>query len=460
MPSGGEHLGNVVSPGNDFGRQQPGTAANPYGSGCGVQPAAGHASHMYGGPSYGGNLSATGMMQPNGNFHGGHFGASGQPLYGNAHLFGSRPAGDVSQSVGGSVVGGGGQPLDFSTSLSGSPAPGACGHVWPGSAMPAAAQPQPGFPPTFSYGSPYQVGVPPLGGSVPPGPQQHLAPGAALAPGVPEGDPQAPNCACGQPSLVLTVRKEGPNMGRVFFKCSKPQGEQCSYFQWADEPPRPASGSGPANPGQDTAGPACLCGHPSVTLTVRKEGPNTGRMFYKCPMPQGEQCGFFQWADEAPKQPGPPCQCGIPSAQRTVTKEGPNNGRPFMVCAKRACDFFQWGDEDPAAQGRPRGPPVASPARAGGCGGGGGGNRAMDTCYKCQGTGHWAQDCPNEPAVDAGGGGRKRGRGKGGGRGRGRRGRGRGADAEDADGGLDFAGFPGSGGFGSGGFDGGRFEPY
>ena len=36
----------------------------------------------------------------------------------------------------------------------------------------------------------------------------------------------------------------------------------------------------------------------SCSLTVHKEGPNTGRQFYSCSKPRGEGCSFFQWADE------------------------------------------------------------------------------------------------------------------------------------------------------------------
>lgn len=35
-------------------------------------------------------------------------------------------------------------------------------------------------------------------------------------------------------------------------------------------------------------------------LTVRKEGPNTGREFYSCPKAREESCKFFKWADEDP----------------------------------------------------------------------------------------------------------------------------------------------------------------
>ena len=61
-----------------------------------------------------------------------------------------------------------------------------------------------------------------------------------------------PNCNCpgGILTVFRTVRKEGPNIGRTFFACEKPQdGGSCGYFQWTDEPPR----AGP-NSGQDSGG--------------------------------------------------------------------------------------------------------------------------------------------------------------------------------------------------------------
>ena len=47
-------------------------------------------------------------------------------------------------------------------------------------------------------------------------------------------------CYCtteAQPTVQRTTVKKGPNLNRVFHTCAKPQGKQCGYFQWADEAP-------------------------------------------------------------------------------------------------------------------------------------------------------------------------------------------------------------------------------
>lgn len=218
----------------------------------------------------------------------------------------------------------------------------------------------------------------------------------------------ARNCTCGQPAVLLNVKKEGPNQGRGFFKCAKQHPDQpCSFFEWADEPPRGAqmAPGAPPMPGmpQLPPGPLCPCGQPSLTLTVKKDGPNQGRNFYKCAQ---NQCGYFQWADQEPDPQGPPCGCGVPSVRRIVQKEGPNRGRPFMICVKRGCDFFQWADEEPKT-----GAPTPTPARAGTVSR----SREGDVCFHCNQPGHWAGSCPNKAA------GAPKGRGKGRGRGRGRK---------------------------------------
>ncbi|XP_070629274.1 DNA topoisomerase 3-alpha isoform X2 [Bos indicus] len=139
-----------------------------------------------------------------------------------------------------------------------------------------------------------------------------------LPPPAVESESNSVTCNCGQEALLLTVRKEGPNQGRQFYKCGS---GGCSFFLWADSghpgagPPSsasrppggplehpPGSGTllgGSSRPGSGGSGGAsCLCGQPAVTRTVQKEGPNQGRQFHTCAQPREHQCGFFQWVDE------------------------------------------------------------------------------------------------------------------------------------------------------------------
>ncbi|XP_070251554.1 DNA topoisomerase 3-alpha isoform X2 [Myotis yumanensis] len=137
-----------------------------------------------------------------------------------------------------------------------------------------------------------------------------------LPPATAAGENDSVVCNCGQEAVLLTVRKEGPNQGRQFYKC--PAGS-CSFFLWAsgshpDPPssaPRPPGGSlgrppgsgnrpgGVGGPGDDSGGgTSCLCSQAAVTRTVQKDGPNKGRQFHTCAKPRAQQCGFFQWVDE------------------------------------------------------------------------------------------------------------------------------------------------------------------
>lgn len=186
------------------------------------------------------------------------------------------------------------------------------------------------------------------------------APGTVQAPRV---TPQFPTnddgnavvCNCGQEAILLTVRKEGPNQGRQFYKCN---GSNCSFFLWSDQqadgggggagggapnrsfgtasnfsaagpPPQftargqtshfPTGGPGAHFPTGGASGGGrgngwtandshsgggvgdevnCKCNQPAVTRTVQKDGPNKGRQFHTCQNPREQQCGFFQWADE------------------------------------------------------------------------------------------------------------------------------------------------------------------
>ncbi|XP_028267371.1 DNA topoisomerase 3-alpha [Parambassis ranga] len=129
-------------------------------------------------------------------------------------------------------------------------------------------------------------------------------------------------CNCGQEALLLTVRKDGPNQGRQFYKCN---AGSCNFFLWADQPsqqgalpaqrtsqpPRPSLGNRNTvggGRGQDVGDHEreimCNCNEVAVTRTVQKDGPNKGRTFHTCGKPREQQCGFFQWADENMPPPG------------------------------------------------------------------------------------------------------------------------------------------------------------
>ncbi|XP_048222637.1 DNA topoisomerase 3-alpha [Perognathus longimembris pacificus] len=146
-----------------------------------------------------------------------------------------------------------------------------------------------------------------------------------LQPPTGTGESNSVTCNCGQEAMLLTVRKEGPNQGRQFYKCNS---GGCNFFLWADSSPQsggglPAPASRPPGssmgrllgPGNQPGGfgnpsdgsgdsTSCLCSQPAVTRTVQKDGPNKGRQFHTCAKPREQQCGFFQWADEN-MAPGP-----------------------------------------------------------------------------------------------------------------------------------------------------------
>uniref|UniRef100_A0A1A9WUA1 DNA topoisomerase n=1 Tax=Glossina brevipalpis TaxID=37001 RepID=A0A1A9WUA1_9MUSC len=117
---------------------------------------------------------------------------------------------------------------------------------------------------------------------------------------------------CRQPTKELTVKKDGPNKGRIFYVCSK--SNSCKFFQWANESQQCESMV--TNPTSSSANLTdsnssifnhsaadilskinCHCQKLAGSLTVRKEGPNKGRRFYACSN-RDKSCGFFKWADE------------------------------------------------------------------------------------------------------------------------------------------------------------------
>ncbi|XP_071536469.1 DNA topoisomerase 3-alpha isoform X2 [Panulirus ornatus] len=142
-------------------------------------------------------------------------------------------------------------------------------------------------------------------------------------------------CNCNEDAIMLTVRKEGPNTGRQFYKCPKPQGGGCAFFLWADDGENTKSREGSHRGGgggggkgggwgardggghsisssgwnrgltsgfdgseREAVSVVCNCAIPARRYTVHKEGPNKGRDFYTCSKDRSEQCRFFKWADE------------------------------------------------------------------------------------------------------------------------------------------------------------------
>ncbi|EDO40018.1 predicted protein, partial [Nematostella vectensis] len=127
-------------------------------------------------------------------------------------------------------------------------------------------------------------------------------------------DENAIVCTCGNAAIQLTVRKDGPNQGRQFYKCSQREGG-CDFFLWADangplpSTPRPTlwSSTNGSSSWNDSGKRldhvigdelVCNCRQPAVSRTVNKDGPNKGRPFYSCSKPIGQSCGFFKWADQ------------------------------------------------------------------------------------------------------------------------------------------------------------------
>jgi hypothetical protein len=108
----------------------------------------------------------------------------------------------------------------------------------------------------------------------------------------------APCPRCGKPRLALRVKKEGPNQGRLFLRCTD---RKCDSFEWA------ASGS--AKPAPAQTGPLdlvqrglralysecyrCSAANPALGRAT-KPGPNQGRFFLRC-----NECEKFDWLTDS-----------------------------------------------------------------------------------------------------------------------------------------------------------------
>ncbi|XP_072168327.1 DNA topoisomerase 3-alpha-like [Diadema setosum] len=145
-------------------------------------------------------------------------------------------------------------------------------------------------------------------------------------------------CNCGQDAIQLTVRKEGPNQGRQFFKC---QSGGCNFFLWSDENTQGQSAGDDSHFNSGGRGGFNSSAPGSTNGTFQRHFRDSGRN-------GGDQGSSTNvWGEIM-------CQCNGAAVQRTVQKEGPNKGRQFYVCGKsreKQCSFFQWADEEPRTSG-------------------------------------------------------------------------------------------------------------
>ncbi|XP_018653105.1 putative prokaryotic DNA topoisomerase [Schistosoma mansoni] len=155
------------------------------------------------------------------------------------------------------------------------------------------------------------------------------------------GDSDNILCNCGHSAIQLTVKKPGPNQGRLFYRCPGLAGNSCDFFLWksqttpitiAQSSPLYSSTqvslrnvidpcsrlenvseiancvsdrtSGLGSSDSNSACVICRCGEPAKLLVVNKQSSNKGRHFYACPNSRpnvdggpASGCNFFQWAD-------------------------------------------------------------------------------------------------------------------------------------------------------------------
>ena len=92
-----------------------------------------------------------------------------------------------------------------------------------------------------------------------------------------------PPCTCGEATVMARVTEEGATKGNAFWTCARSRGGStgCAFSAGVDAPPKTK---------------LCSCGFPLRTFTVRKQGPNVGREFLRCSGERGNQCDAFEWA--------------------------------------------------------------------------------------------------------------------------------------------------------------------
>lgn len=185
-------------------------------------------------------------------------------------------------------------------------------------------------------------------------------------------------------------------------------GPSLSFVPSAQQFPTPRMQDRPA----ESDAIQCRCGDAARQRVVQKDGHNKGRRFWSCTKSASEDCGFFQWSDEAANgisvtgngtgsasrsngivRPADDtavrrCECQLEAKRLVASKAGPNQGRAFWMCPNISkiaqCRYFEWDDEMPRQESN-AGQASSMQALTG--------RDNVQTCFNCGQTGHWAGQC-------------------------------------------------------------------
>ncbi|KAH8273722.1 hypothetical protein KR018_010734 [Drosophila ironensis] len=219
----------------------------------------------------------------------------------------------------------------------------------------------------------------------------------------PEASAEVFCTGCHQPAIQRTVRREGPNQGRQFFKCPKP--DECKFFQWADEQPSssksntttPASSTSASSSSWGTNRVASLSSYPQNSSQARGQSSMRSNSSSTVTITQTKTRTTTSHGDDGEDVK---CNCGQVASKLIVRKDGPNQGRPFFGCPTRekSCGFFKWGDED-------QNPGASSGGSSWGSGNRNAGNASKTQsksrkCGLCRQEGHTRSKCPRKNDFD------------------------------------------------------------
>ena len=100
--------------------------------------------------------------------------------------------------------------------------------------------------------------------------------------------------------IKVVTNINNANRGRPFFTCSKVT-DPCNYFAWGDE--------------EILETPLCKHLQPSRMFTVKKEGLNKGRRFFRCSEQDvRKRCKFFMWSEDVNEELEKGLRCPLNSS--------------------------------------------------------------------------------------------------------------------------------------------------